>query len=161
MIEQENILSLAGNVSNSEELWNYLKKKAKSHNNYKCYSTIDRIIDIRDNKILYLSNGKTWNDISDRSEFNSDDYQKVNFGKCFSFSQEENVAMWMLYGGIEKRSGMIDFTKKGIRALFFYAHKFANRLRLGMKVEIIRFKRLLILFICSGLHRGGAKGCIA
>ena len=98
-------------------LLNYLKKKARNHNNYKSYSSIERIVDIRDSKKLYLSTGYNWNDISDRNGFNASNYGVLNFGKCFSYSADENVAMWMLYGGIDKRSGMIDFTKKGIESI--------------------------------------------
>ncbi len=103
-------------VNNTQKLYTYLKEKALSHNHYKFYSSIDRIIDIRDNKNLYLGNGKKWNDILDRENFNSDNYY-VNFGKCFSYLKEESVAMWMLYGGIKKESGMIDFTKKGMQSI--------------------------------------------
>ena len=100
-----------------ETLKMYLQEKGKNHNCYKCYSSLKRIADIRDSKALYLSNGESWNDINDRNGFNSDSDTLKNFGKCFSFSQDENVAMWMLYGGIDKASGMIDFTKKGINAI--------------------------------------------
>ena len=108
---EENLTTCSADFDN---LFDYLKKKGKSHNSYKSYSSIDRIVSIRDSKKLYLSTGSNWNDISDRNSFNSPDSGVVNFGKCFSFSTEENVAMWMLYGGIDKRSGMLDFTKKGI-----------------------------------------------
>jgi len=106
--------SLSNCASSAEELMKYLKQKARNHNCYKCYSTIDRIVDIRDSKYLYLGTGKRWNDINDRDGFNLEHSKTVNYGKCFSYSQEESVAMWMLYGGIEKKGAMIDFTKKAI-----------------------------------------------
>lgn len=101
----------------ADTLTDYLIRKANNHNCFKLYSTLDRILDIRDRRCLYLGTGSNWNDIPDRKSFNSDKYNFVNFGKCFSFSQDENVAMWMLYGGIEKCSGMIDFTKKGMSSI--------------------------------------------
>ena len=83
-------------VNNTQKLYTYLKEKALSHNHYKFYSSIDRIIDIRDNKNLYLGNGKKWNDILDRENFNSDNYY-VNFGKCFSYLKEEYADQGNLY----------------------------------------------------------------
>jgi hypothetical protein len=108
---------LSSSAYNTDSLLNYLKKKARNHNSYKCYSSLERIVSIRDSKKLYLSTGAKWNDISDRNEFNSPENGIINFGTCFSFSTDESVAMWMLYGGIDKKSGMIDFTKKGIESI--------------------------------------------
>ena len=109
--------TLEGNCNTIENLKVYLRQKGENHNCYKSYSTLNRVVEIRDTKFLYLSNGGTWNDIIDRANFNSATNSVVNFGKCFSFSQDENVAMWMLYGGIDKLSGMIDFTKKGMQSI--------------------------------------------
>ena len=109
--------TLENNCNTIENLKAYLRQKGKNHNSYKAYSTLDRVVEIRDKKFLYLSNGETWNDLTDRNNFNSAANSVVNYGKCFSFSQDENVAMWMLYGGIDKLSGMIDFTKKGMHSI--------------------------------------------
>ena len=114
---ETNVENLQSCSSDFDSLFNYLKKKGRNHNNYKSYSSIGRVVDIRDSKKLYLSTGYDWNDISDRNRFNSDDYGVLHFGKCFSYSTDESVAMWMLYGGIDKRSGMIDFTKKGMQGI--------------------------------------------
>lgn len=113
-IEKDN---LSKHISDCTELQQYLRKKGENHNNYKFYSSIGRIVDIRDRCSLYLGRGKRWNDIIDRENFNSAKYAFVNFGRCFSFSKNESVAMWMLYGGIDKFSGMMDFTKKGMEAI--------------------------------------------
>lgn len=109
--------SIESHVFNDKDLTEYLKKKGSNHNCYKYYSTISKIVSIRDNKCLYLSQGNNWNDITDRETFNSINYKNVNYGMCFSYSRDEKVAMWMLYGGIKKESGMIDFTKRGIHSV--------------------------------------------
>ena len=109
--------TLEGNCNSIENLNAYLRQKGKNHNCYKAYTSLSRVVEIRDTKFLYLSNGETWNDVIDRNNFNSATNLVVNYGKCFSFSQDENVAMWMLYGGIDKLSGMIDFTKKGMHSI--------------------------------------------
>ena len=80
--------TLEKNCDTAENLKAYLCQKGKNHNCYKAYSTLDRVVKIRDNKLLYLSNGETWNDITDRNNFNSTTNSIVNYGKCFSFSQD-------------------------------------------------------------------------
>lgn len=109
--------TLENNCNSVDNIRAYLRRKGQNHNYYKCYASLERIKGIRDEKCLYLGNGGNWNDIPDRENFNSDKNDYINFGRCFSFSQDENVAMWMLYGGINKRGGMIDFTKKGIQSI--------------------------------------------
>ena len=108
--------TLSSACKTAKDLSNYLIEKGESHNCYKCYATLERIVGIRDKKKLYLGNGKNWNDTVDREAFNSD-VEFSYFAKCFSFSREESVAMWMLYGGIDKKGGMIDFTQKGIKSI--------------------------------------------
>ena len=117
VIMQEKEMTLSSCSANADELLNYLMLKGKSHSYYKCYSTIDRVTSIRDDKYLYLGTGARWNDITDRAAFNSIESPKINFGKCFSFSRDECVAMWMLYSGIAKLGGMIDFTQKGMESI--------------------------------------------
>lgn len=117
MGEKSKNLKLENCCDSAENLSEYLKIKGRNHNYYKCYSLMERAFEIKDKKKLYLSDGSTWNDIDDRKDFNCRDSGFVNFGKSFSFSKDENVAMWMLYGGINKLGGMIDFTKKGINEI--------------------------------------------
>lgn len=115
MAKSKNILE--NNCGTSQMLMAYLCEKGKNHNHYKCYSSFKSILNIKNSKFLYLSTGEMWNDIIDRNSFNNLRDECIRFGKCFSFSQDESVAMWMLYGGIDKLSGMIDFTKKGMRSI--------------------------------------------
>jgi len=97
------------------KLKEYLQRKAVNHNSYKYYSKIEYIRTIVKDRILYLGNGAKWNDVSDRESFVSESDCRINFGKCFSYSTDENVAMWMLYGGVYHRGAMIDFTKRAMR----------------------------------------------
>ena len=106
----------------SEDLINYLQDKGKHHSYYKVYSSIERISGwLREGK-LYLSTGKKWNDRVDRSIFNTDNCDHINFGLCCSFSKSENVAMWMLYGKDKenddnKNGAMLNITKGQIEAV--------------------------------------------
>ena len=114
MIQMDEKITMKDCCSSAEKLKEYLRQKALAHNSYKCYSQIERIRSIVQDKALYLNDGRGWNDITDRTNFRKDGKDRVNFGKCFSFSQDENVAMWMLYGGIHHMGAMVDFTRMGI-----------------------------------------------
>lgn len=97
----------------AEKLNFYLQEKAKSHNSYKCYSRMEYIYPIVKKRVMYLRNGQNWNDVTDRKGFNGTE-DKIHYGKCFSFLQDENVAMWMLYGGVYHTGAMVDFTRAGM-----------------------------------------------
>lgn len=104
----------AGALFIGNELKEYLREKAKTHNSYKYYAKIDYVKQIVRDKVLYLNNGAEWNDITDRGNLANGSEDSVLFGKCFSYSQDESIAMWMLYGGIYHQGAMIDFTRKGM-----------------------------------------------
>lgn len=71
-----------------------LEDNALRHLYYKLYTSMDTALEFLMNGYLQLSNGFTWND--------TDDYRQMEkkrvYGKCFSWSTRENMAMWMLYG---------------------------------------------------------------
>lgn len=79
-----------------EEIHDYLKLKAENHNYLKIYGKRAHIEYMLQENALFLSKGNNWNDIDDARRFDSDVSQDY-FGRCFSFSKSENVAMWMLY----------------------------------------------------------------
>lgn len=93
-----------------EQYLKHLRDKAENHNYYKIYSSDTRITDIIDKKTLYLSDGQGWNDKIDRNNFCREGQLK-RFAKCFSFSRSENVAMWLLYGGMESKGLMLNIKK--------------------------------------------------
>ena len=103
-------------ISNYELLLNYLKKKALNHTYYKIYTKYNRAENILNSHAVYLSQGTTWNDITDRNVLNNENYDKTNFAICFSCRQSEDVSMWMLYAG--KNDGcMVDLKKDIIQDL--------------------------------------------
>ncbi len=102
----------------AEQIIAYAKQKAGNHKYYKHYASLERIKDnIIDGKSLYLSRGDFWNDRKDAARLNHDGSSTVNYAMCFSTGQAENVAMWMLYGGILGQGGMIDFTKENMQQI--------------------------------------------
>lgn len=114
IIEHENdkikkIEKITVTKMNNEELEPYLKKKGSNHNNYRFYAPEYKINSIIDDGYLYLSDGKNWNDPVD-----SGNMPKNSFALCLSYLTEESVAMWMLYGGINKKGATIKFSKKSI-----------------------------------------------
>ena len=108
---------LPDDYNEKEMLENYLYERGKKHNYYKHYSSQKRICDILDDKAIYLTCGSNWNDKKDREHFNETDSAMLNFATCFSYSRDESVAMWMLYGGVKKTGAMIDFTNKAISSI--------------------------------------------
>ncbi len=93
-------------VGSSEELEAGLIYNGERHKNYRVYVTMEEALDTLLSGYVYLSNGKKWNDISDRKLME----KKGVFAKCFSCSERENVAMWMLYNK--------DFGKGGASLIF-------------------------------------------
>ena len=93
----------------TEQLYEqFLRDRANAHRNLKYYANSEAISAIVNDGILRLSNGNDWNDSFDANLFNAPDYDYVQFGKCFSFSRTESVAMWAIYGK-ENDGCMIDF----------------------------------------------------
>lgn len=101
----------------STALIGYLEDKACTHMHYKIYTCADYLSSWFAERALYLSNGRNWNDVEDSTRFNPPNSSVINFGICFSYSKSENVAMWMLYGGMQQRGTMIDFTQRSIKAM--------------------------------------------
>ena len=60
---------MAENISSSEELLDFLKRRARKHNNLKTYGAYDNIRPIVEEGVLRLSNGEKWNDKLDSSIF--------------------------------------------------------------------------------------------
>lgn len=100
---------LKNNSKTSKMLEEFLKNKAKNHRHFKVYTTLDRVKGMIKDSAIYLTNGANWNDLQDKERLNNQEYDVIRYAKCFSFSQSENVAMWMLYGGVNRRGAMIDF----------------------------------------------------
>ena len=87
-----------------KELTSILNEVGKSHKYYNFYAPEYKIKYIIDSCALYLSDGQKWNDTIDRQNM-----KKNSFALCFSCSIFESVAMWMLYGGIDKKGALIKF----------------------------------------------------
>lgn len=95
------------------KLDNFLKERGKRHRHYRIYGTIPRLIDNHYHlNRLYLSDGSNWNDKIDANTFSNTSSGLKYYGACFSFSSEESVAMWMLYGGLYDEGAMFNFTNK-------------------------------------------------
>ena len=84
-------------------------EKTRPHRSYKHYTLLDRAIKLLETQTLYLSDGSNWNDRLDARRFNAPNDPNKRFGMSFSWLSSENVAMWMLYGGISSPGALIDF----------------------------------------------------
>lgn len=110
-------LTLLDCVDDADRLKNHLTKKGWNHKCFKTYSTLERIQSWVDSNCFYLDDGSRWNDPYDSRMFNNDRSIVKRFGRCFSFSITESVAMWMLYGGMEKKGAMLEFKGAAMREL--------------------------------------------
>ena len=130
----------------TDELQVYLKEKAINHYNYKHYvSDIDRIYNIYHEGALFLTDGSNWNDPDDKkafTDFNSGRSECKRYGLCLSFSKSESVAMWMLYGGMQKKGAMIDINLRNIKQLLDQSNRPQVELGYFEKEEWNAVKRL-------------------
>lgn len=105
---------MADNCKSSEQLLGFLKAKAKKHQSLKSYGTENALVPIVRDGVLRLSDGSNWNDKYDSEQFNTKRNEKINFGKCFTYSKSESVAMWLIYSKNSTTNCglMIDFKKQ-------------------------------------------------
>ncbi len=96
-----------GCFNDSVSLEKYLKEKGANHRSYKIYGTEKILRSVFVDKQLYLSDGSNWNDTVDGKEFSAEDGEYKYYARCFTYSTSENVAMWMLYGGITDKKGVM------------------------------------------------------
>ncbi len=102
---------LAMHVDSTEDLLAFLIKKAENHNRYSIYSNARYFQAWLKDDGLFLSDGEKWNDKDDHITFQNSSEVK-RFGLCFTYMYSENVAMWMLYGGM-KHDGVLIPIRKG------------------------------------------------
>lgn len=110
---------LLNNTSNEKDLNSYLEERGTRHKYYRLYGKISRLSqNLLIDKVLYLSDGSKWNDVLDSQAFCVGN--KLHFGKCFSYSSTESVAMWLLYGGLDDDGAMYCFTSNYINSIVKY-----------------------------------------
>ena len=130
----------------TDELQVYLTEKAINHHNYKHYvSDITRVNRIYREGALFLTDGSNWNDPDDKkafTDFNSGRSECKRYGLCLSFSKSESVAMWMLYGGMQKKGAMIDINLRNIKQLLDQSNRPQVELGYFEKEEWNAVKRL-------------------
>lgn len=95
-----------------EKLYDIFKEMGERHSSYKHYAPEYKIDNIINKGYIYLSDGHNWNDPVDKHKMT-----KNSFAICFSCSSFESVAMWMLYGGIDKKGALIDFNQNMMKNL--------------------------------------------
>ena len=94
-------------IENGQSIDEYLRIRGSRHSVYRFYNKVPRIAtNIIENNVLVLDDGKEWNDTIDAENFSKIRNGKKYYGMCFSFSKNESVAMWMLYGGLFDEGAM-------------------------------------------------------
>jgi len=110
----------------------FLRERGRRHKYYRTYNKIPRLfMNYYVDKKLYLSDGFNWNDVIDADYFyNASDKIKY-YGLCFSYSINESVAMWMLYGGLYDEGAMLNLTNKYVNSICEYC----NTIKIGNFTE--------------------------
>lgn len=106
-------------VNSQTDLTEYLMRKAQNHISYKHYTTYETLNKIFEEPYFRFTSIGYLNDISERYyiEDKISPYVYDYFVGCFSYSRDENVAMWMLYGGKGKSGICLDFQQKHIKQM--------------------------------------------
>ena len=104
-------------IGDTADLSRYLKSRAARHQCFRHYCKEDSLLSILKRKTLILTDGSKWNDLKDRTRFNSDTGDRINFGISFSFSQSENVAMWLLYADHARRGGVLKLSRFDLKKM--------------------------------------------
>ena len=136
---------LKSTIHNPAELLDYLQEKGKKHNCYKYYSTHKRIEQTIQQRAIYLTRGEDWNDREDGRSFSTSRNGYTRFGKCFSFSRSENVAMWMLYGGTDHEGAMLDLTQGIVKNILA-----TKKVQLGFFSDNGKFKCIKSIDVDNG-----------
>ena len=105
-LEHERLITL----NSGDEFLGLLRDFAIRHKRYRHYSKLCRIEQIAKTGRITLSDGSDWNDPVDRDRFNPKGLPGRRYGMCFSYSSDESIAMWMLYGGARNRGAALELS---------------------------------------------------
>ena len=86
------------NIKNSSELKDFLVRCASKHKFLFHYTTTEKLQCIFENKTWRLYNAKTMNDLQEYKEKGNSSLWEKLYSTCFSFGDEDNIAMWSMYG---------------------------------------------------------------
>ncbi len=88
------------------------------HENYFHYTSSTIIESIIENKQIWVSSVKSFNDTNDSEQFGTKEEQSYYFSLCFSTGINENLPLWYMYSGMNGQGGRIKITKGYIKTLF-------------------------------------------
>ncbi len=96
VISDENLLV----VNSPNDLCNFLKEEALNHKEFHHYTTFESLKLILTNKTFKMTRGISHklNDLHEPKEKGEYDTWERTYMSCFNYSDEENMAMWGLYG---------------------------------------------------------------
>lgn len=95
------------NYMNASCLSNELRRLGNNHIKYNHYGKRKRLLDNLRKNSLYLTDGSSWNDKRDSDNFSKNSKGFKRYGICFSYSLQENVAMWMIYSEKKAKKGLM------------------------------------------------------
>ena len=105
--------------TSAQDLEVYLDGKEYKHGSYCHYTSLPVLENILKNKELWLGCVSDFNDCKDSDQFITD--KRLYYSSCFSTGDNENLALWYLYSGLDGKGVRVRFTKAGIRKLIEYS----------------------------------------
>ena len=92
--------TLPSEEETAQRLIKFLNRKAKQHQFIYHYTTFEKLKLILTNQCFKFSYGKsiTQNDLHVQSGKGNDDIRKCLYFSCFTYRQNESIAMWKIYG---------------------------------------------------------------
>lgn len=104
-------------INNISQLEKSLEDKANNHQNYSFYCK-GKYKESNIKNGIRFATGCEWNDTIDSKNLFDNEY--VRFIKCFTYLRSENIAMWMLYSGLDDKGVMFKYTKNQILWIMNY-----------------------------------------
>lgn len=114
-------------MSNVEDIRNEFKKKkclkdvkdfldirASRHNYYFHYTTVTALKNMLESKTLYLSLGRTMNDLLEIQKIAPEKWNRL-YVASFSYTANESVALWHIYGNPLSDAIRIQFSRAAIK----------------------------------------------
>ena len=91
----------------------FLDLRAARHNNYFHYTSVTALRAMLQSKKLHLSLGKTMNDLFEIQKIDPEKWERL-YVASFSFTSNESVALWHIYGNPFNQAIRIQFSRTAV-----------------------------------------------
>lgn len=104
-------------LESTHELEDYLSGREYGHGDYCHYTGLKKLDSILKNNAFWCGCVSGFNDKKDSEQFGDAVSQKRFYSLCFSTGENENLALWYLYSGLNGNGARIRLNKANVRKL--------------------------------------------